>query len=377
MQKNTPVAPRSPEASLWYDPSLSMKLGCTACPDLTICGGLRIPARVFDCRSLCSCTLRGGRCSGVCRRDPRTFVSRVEGVRGFGFESVPRCPPLSAPLSGEYIPIIYDGTSRCEPFDGGIVALPLLSLVNRVQGTARFATRVELLAAYRLAPHTRIILTGVAPDRPIETWWGFSDRARLIDELRPLGIEMVTAPNYSLFTDTTRYDNLHNMKRIAICWSEFMAARIPCALHVNARTDTDYRRWATFIAGREEVSHVAFEFTTGTATRARGAYHLDQLVRLAERVRRPLHLVLRGGRRHLRELTAAFESVSLLDAGPYIKTKYRHRASLAMGAEIVWRPFPTNRGEPLDELLRHNVAVKRLSNSMRLRWLRADCPCHS
>ena len=53
----------------------------------------------------------------------------------------------------------------------------------------------------------------------------------------PLGVEMVNSPNFSLFTNVTRHDNLHNMKRIALTSAEFMAGGMPCALHVNVRTD--------------------------------------------------------------------------------------------------------------------------------------------
>lgn len=342
------------------------------CPELDVCGGLRIAAGVFDCRSLCACQRKGKRCFGVCRRDPGIFVARVREVGGFDFGNVPRCAPLAARALPEYAPINYDGTRRSGCLNAGIVAIPLLSFFNRESGTGRFETREEMLDFFRLSPATRIILTGVAKDPAIERWWSFADRPRLIETLRPLGVEMVTAPNYSLFTDVTRLDNLHNMKRIVLAWQEFMAGGMPCALHVNARTDMDYRRFGDFIAEREEMSAVAFEFLTGTATAGRGPEHRDQLLALAGRVRRPLRLILRGGRRHLRQLVGAFASVTVLDADPYMKAKYRQRARLAMGADVEWRLSRTAEGESLDDLLRHNVEVARQSTELRLGWFRAD-----
>ncbi len=215
-------------------------------------------------------------------------------------------------------------------------------------------------------------MTGVDIDRSLERWWSFGDRPRLIDTLHGLGVEMVTAPNYSLFTDVTRHDNLHNMKRTALTWAEFMAGGMPCALHINARTDTDYTRWAAFVAERKEVSTVAFEFTTGTASTVRGEYHRDQLLALAAQAGRPLRLVLRGGRRYMRELAAAFASVSTLDADPYVKTNYRQRARILFGGDVAWNPSPTPEGQPLDDLLRHNIEVARHSALLRRGWLRAD-----
>ena len=367
-----PLSADRPDAALWYDPALPLKLGCSACPDFWVCGGLRIAAGVLDCRSLCSCVRNGNGCSGVCRRSPRMFARRIKEVGGFEFDNVPRFSLAPVSLIPEYVPIIYDGTNRRAALDVGMVALPLVSLFDRRSGTPRFVGRDQLLNAYRLSAATRIVLTGVASDRAIESWWSFPDRPRLIDGLRQFGIEMVTSPNYSLFTDVTRQDNLHNMKRIALTWSEFMAGGVLCALHINARTDTDYVRWSDFVAERGEVSHIAFEFTTGTASPLRAGYHRDHLMALAAQVRRPLHLVLRGGRRHLPQLTAAFASVSMLDAEPYVKTKYRQRARPALGADVEWFASPTGHGEALDALLQHNINVARYSALVRFAWLRAD-----
>lgn len=370
MKNRTPLSP-PPEATLWDDPSLPMKLGCTACPELQLCGGLRIAAGVFDCRVLCACQRTGKRCSGVCRRDARVFIRRVRDVGGFEFDNVPRCEPAEAKAISDYVPIIYNGTNRIGLLDGGTVAVPLLSVFNQQSGTGRFETREEMLEYFRLSRRTRIILTGVAEDRAIERWWSLGDRPRLIETLKPLGVEMVTAPNYSLFTDVSRLDNLQNMKRIALTFAEFMAGGMPCALHVNGRTPRDYERWTGFVAERDEVSSIAFEFTTGTAG-ARGEWHRDQLVALARQVGRPLHLFVRGGRRHLQPLTAAFSSVTVLDAGPYLKTKHRQRARLSMGAELEWRLWRTSNGEALDDLLQHNIAMARHSAELRRGWLRAD-----
>ena len=233
---------KPPDAALWYDRALPLALGCTVCPDLGLCGGLRINAGAFDCRSLCACVREGRKCSGVCRGDHRTFVRRVREVRGFGFDDVPHRAPLPIPALPEYVPIIYDGTDRTERLAFGTVALPLLTLFDRPSGTERFDTREGMLASFGLSPGTRVILTGVDIDRSLERWWSFGDRPRLIANLHSLGVDMVTSPNFSLFTDVTRHDNLHNMKRIALTWAEFMAGGIACALHVNARTDTDSAR---------------------------------------------------------------------------------------------------------------------------------------
>ena len=74
-----------------------------------------------------------------------------------------------------------------------------------------------------------------------------------------------------MFTDEVRYNDMHAMKRIGTTWQEIVAAGIPGAYHLNARTPHDYQRLANFIAARPEVSDVAFEFKTGAAWRKRAS----------------------------------------------------------------------------------------------------------
>jgi hypothetical protein len=363
-----PQAERLPSAELlWDDRNLPVQLGCSICPELGLCGGLRVRAALFDCRILCACR-RGRPCNGMCRRNHRAFVARVREIDGFSLDNVRRVAPVPGVRVSQYIPIIYDGTSRSIPLVTDVVAVPLMRLFNRVSGTSRFMTRSGLLRDFGLAETTRIVLTGVADDQAIETWWKFRERPRLLAELKALGISLITVPNYSLFTDVTRHDNLHNIKRIALAWAEIVAAGIPCALHVNARTDMDYHRWLDFIGEREEVTDIAFEFITGAAS-SRGNYHRDQLVRLAERVGRPLNLYVRGGLRYFGDFGKAFAAVSVLDATPHMKAKYRRRA-VSDGAGVRWERSPTDRGVPVDSLLVENISVMGASTMNRVRGAR-------
>jgi hypothetical protein len=361
-----------PERVLWYNRDLPQQLGCAGCPDLVVCGGLRVEAPILDCHQLCSCARSGKRCFGVCRRDPVMFVARVNEVKGFGFENVPRSQSLPTRPLPAFAPVVYNGTDRNGVLKSEIVALPLLSLFNRSSGTGKFEDRQELLDYFRLGAGTRIILTGIDNDIAIERWWSFADRPRLIRTLRRLGVEMVTAPNYSLFTDVTRLDNLHNLKRIAIAWSEFVREGMPCAFHLNGRTDRDWERLGDFVAGRDEITHVSVEFTTGGAGLNRGRYHRDALLAIAARAGRPLRLLMRGGRCHLPDLLRSFASVTVMDSDPYVRAKYRRRARLRIGGDIEWALSPTPRGAYLDELLQSNVDTVRQSTATRIEWLRAD-----
>jgi hypothetical protein len=116
----------------------------------------------------------------------------------------------------------------------------------------------------------------------LERWWLFgSDRVEAIRALKKLNISLVTAPNYSLFTDQPRWDDLHSMKRIALVHQEFLNEGMPAALHVNARTERDWERWREFIVARPEITDLAFEFATGAGWAGRLDWHAEQLSHLA------------------------------------------------------------------------------------------------
>jgi hypothetical protein len=169
-----------------------------------------------------------------------------------------------------------------------------------------------------------------------------------------LGVSLVTTPNFSLFVDQPRWDDMHSMKRIAIVHEEFLSGGLPAALHLNARTDNDWARWREYIATREEITHVAFEFATGAGWRGRIEWQAGQLAGLARAVERPLHLLVRGGNTVLPSLESAFARVTLLDTTVFMKTTYRQKALLEKSGIVTWTKSPTQAGESLDELLAAN-----------------------
>jgi hypothetical protein len=354
----------SPASALWHERHLPLHLGCGECPDREFCGGLQTRAPFIDCRELCPCNW-GQPCAGVCRRNHRDFVKRVREIDGFGLETVPRVAPVATEIE-PFVPVVYDASNRVSALDADTVAIPLMSLFDRRTACARVHTREELARRFRLSSRTRVVLTGVGRDQAIEAWWNFSNRPALIALLRDLGIVLVTAPNYSLILNVPRQDNLHNMKRIAIVWAEFMAGGVACALHVNGRTPYDYSRWRDFIADRPEVGHIAFEFGTGAGSSIRSPFHVGELIALARHACRPLHLVVRGGRRHWPELARAFARVSVLDAEPYVKAKKRQRPAGRPEDAAGWRSSPTLDGAPLDGLLRDNIAHCRAATMLKM-----------
>lgn len=193
----------------------------------------------------------------------------------------------------------------------------------------------------------------------LEGWWALGEAGRraIMKNLRSIGVSLVTSPNYSLFTDIPRWNDLHSIKRIAITHREFLSEGLAAALHVNGRTETDFKRWAAYLRANPEITHLAYEFTTGTRWAGRKERHVAWLSSLARSVGRPLHLSIRGGMDLLPQLSGAFASLTLIETSSFVKTMKRQRASINAASRIVWSLDATDAGAPLDALLRHNMGV--------------------
>jgi hypothetical protein len=156
-------------------------------------------------------------------------------------------------------------------------------------------------------------------------------------------------------TNVPRWDDLYSIKRIAICWQEFMLAGIPASLHLNARTDRNWLRWTDFINKHPQVHSVTFEFATGAAHKARADYHVLNLIKLARNVDRRLQLFTRGGLQYLEQLDAAFDECVFFDTGSYVKTTKRRKLEWGPEEKKHWRSAKTLKSDPLDDLLLHNI----------------------
>jgi len=167
---------RSNVRRLWHDSGRNTSaLGCSACPDRAICGGLQIRAALMDCLRFC-CGQSNG-CDQVCRNNA-DYVDRVREVGGFDLNTVPRGPVLAMAALPSSLPIIFHGKRRAVPISMDAVALPLYAMFDRQTGAPRFSFGSTLRSEFLIAPETTILLTGTDKDPPLERWWGLGERTR-------------------------------------------------------------------------------------------------------------------------------------------------------------------------------------------------------
>lgn len=339
---------------LYHNADKPMSLGCSKCPEKGTCGGLHTSGSQFDCLVYCECKDPSA-CQYVCPNNLVEYIARVQDVSGFEFDNVPRAPVLSYPSLPLSVPLLYHSYGRAAALDTQAVAVPLEYLLNRKTGMLRFGSRAAVAENFGFTETARLVITGVSQDQPIEDYWSFRRATQIPDQLVALRPDLVTGPNYSTPLDTPRWENLYNMKRIPICWSELVTAGIPTSLHLNANTDRDWERWTEFVIVRKEVLSVAFEYATGAARRERGEWHTQKLAALAAAVPRRLQLVVRGGSVHLRTLCEAFSEVVFVDTTSFMKSVYRQKHEKPFGGKMDWLASGTPKDEPIDDLLDHNV----------------------
>jgi hypothetical protein len=355
----------NPSASYWQQEDQTLALGCNACPDLDICGGLRGSPIVLDCRGYCRRPFEQ-RCEFVCQCDPANYVARKREVDGFSLK-VLNAAAVSPPPLPIVVPLLYHGYRRKEKLRVSAVAFPLEQLFSKRTGTLLFTSREQVLDYVRCDRAAALVISGVADDRALEAYWSTGRHAELASWLRQLRPALVTTPNFSLFCDVPRWDNLHNMKRIAICWHELASQNLAVALHVNARTDHDWSRWYLFLKEHREISSLSFEFKTGPASPERGKWHASRLCSLADRLERRLHLVSRGGLPHLGSLRRSFETITLIATDPVMRSVHRQRLSWRSNGRIRWVPNRLPPSEPIDRLLQSNV--QEFTEMVRQRFL--------
>ena len=354
---------------LWHNKNTSTPLlGCDACYYRETCGGLQIGAQAFDCMSFCAC-VDPSECDNVCPRNAEHLVARVREVGGWLFDDVSHVACPEELVLPSLIPLVYHKSGRTRAPNASAIALSLYELLDKRTGELRYGARGDLCNHFKLASDAMIVLSGSDTDPALERWWRVADRRARAQELAELGIKLVTSPNFSLFDDVPRLDNLYNMKRIAVASAELQSAGIHCAVHLNARTDKDWEHWTRHLASHSEYTYVSFEFATGAGSPHRIPWHIEHLLNLARDIARPLNLVVRGGTTSLPELANNFASVTLIDTGAFVRAQKRRRACI-VNSKLRWKESPTGKGESIDDLFDDNVLTmdRHMENVLQDRW---------
>lgn len=322
-------------------------LGCVRCEDREICGGINIPD-LFDCWPLCCGDLNT--CDYVCPRNVEKFVEHLNEIDGFEFDAIFSRNDIEYELFPHYVPLLFNSSNRIGRIASDFVAIQLSQLIDFRTGQIKFNSPAEMSEFFGYPVQANVLISGVAEDVPLENYWYARHRRNFVRNLAKLNPKLVTGPNFSSFSNAPRWDNMFNLKRIEICWKEFVDQGIPTSLHMNGRTLHDWSRWTDFIKEVPAVRSISFEFATISPDRR--PWYADRLVELAKSVKRDLQLVVRGGLRYLSRLNAVYADLVFIDTNAFIKSAKRQQIQEDRDASVQ---------EPcvlIDELLEKNLTVR-------------------
>lgn len=260
-------------------------------------------------------------------------------------------PPL--PL---YVPTIQHGSSRTRPLQEEWVALPLYGLFGGAAGSYRPVAESgdQLRKLFKLAKDTRILALGVAEDPELEQFWEHHQAAGACAALKRMGVDAVTVPNFSYFTDAPPPHTLYNRSRMLRMAERLAEAGLGAIPHLNGFEPQHWDFWLGLLREQPDCRFICKEFATGLRVRERGDLAYVSLVQLQQKLGRPLHPVLVAGRRHLPRLRRDFQSFTLIDSVPFMRTLKRQKIILRDG-KVKWRLKRTLKGEPVDDRLEANI----------------------
>lgn len=311
--------------------------GCLPCRLRPECGGPSTTG--WSCGDYCNhCEVET--CSRVCLRRPQKLALALSQVGGWSIAKMPQFPIDSGMLSGmpAYIPTIHHGSNVgfARASKAGVwAAIPLSKFfrldkkTNVLKGIV--STEDELRKRFSLAPETNIVALGVGFDQPIEDYWRDAQVERLPWLLRQLGVRCFVPPNYSMFGDAPRTQHLHNRKRSLLCALRAAEAGLGVIPYLSALTDYDWKMIEAFLREHSEITHVAEEFQTGTASREFALAVIRRIADLQFRLGRRLHPVLIGAGRFMAEAKKVFDVWSLVDSNAFFDAQYRRRPVLVGG----------------------------------------------
>ncbi len=321
-------------------------LGCQHCFAREQCGGLYTTG-AFDC--FCHCCNNPDRCTYLCPRN-KNFLATWRDTNGIHVQI--ECLKQSHDSLPQYLPLIQHGSNRTRPLPTPAVALTTFDVTRRDKRINEMIRDPDALRdKFRLARNTSIVLSSIAPDHELEAYWRERRHRQLVEGIKAIHPTHVIAPNFSLFRDVPRFDNLANIKRSLVCAEEFSKARLSVIPYVAGITKHDWERWADFLKEHEHVTMVCKEFQTGGKKKTVGDWHIDRLRELQDRLGRRLHIVAIGGRR-IQPLQQQPWGVSVIDSVPFMRTMHRRRLT-----SIGWEEVTTLPGAPLDDLLHHNITA--------------------
>ena len=251
-------------------------LDCNLCPAAARCGktcNFCVVARHGPVAGCAGC----GYCAGspLLRMDVRRAVIQHLGGLDFAWpRPVVHHDPGGLPA---HIPVLVQ--AYADHVDVPWVALHGARLFG-VAGKALTAKhRSPLRTTYRLGTGTRIAVEFYIEDRALEGIW--SNRRQVIGELRRLELDLVITPDFSVWEDHPRFEQLVQQRRAFSFYHELREAGLPAIPDIGfSLFEPDGRLWAEWVNSQAGLRAVSL-FCGGRKVHADRRAHLETVEDIA------------------------------------------------------------------------------------------------
>lgn len=334
-------------------PAEFMATGCQQCPLMKQCGGMKNDRALLTCIDQFCCGKPD--CDNVCPNNLQ-YARQVNEISGFGRRRIGQLQQRDVRLPA-YVPLVQHGYRRESRLLTEAVAISpyrFMKLKNRLYGST-VKNQSELRAKFGVADHAQLILCGTEKDRPLEMYWAYRERDKAMDAIAALKPDLFIAPNFSMFLDVPRQDNLFNIKRQLLCISELSAAGVSVVPHISATMPQDWENWRSFLAEQTDIQHIAFNFQTGYGELKEGRKAISRLIKLQQSLGRDLSLIMIAGSQFIPDANLHFARLTVIDSTPFLKTTMRRRLVMNGTCKKHWVSSRTELGAPIDNLLQRNV----------------------
>ena len=287
----------------------------------------------------------------------RLLAERFTDARGFDCALEHPLLSLQHDQLPIYIPSVYHSYRRNRVLPFPWIAIPLYKLFRQQESMLKpvVGTAEELRMRFRVSKETKIVATGVGPDRFLESFWEWENKNELIKALAALNVQFVTAPNFTFFSNAPLPHAAYNRSRMLRIAERFAAAGIKIVLHLNSLNTNHWASWAELFRSHPQMTIFCKEFQTGYFSPAAAEAEYNALLRFQSRVGSPLHPILLGGSRFAGRLKVDFAGATIVDANPFMRTYFRRVFQIRADGRIFWLKRRTLPGEFLDARLFENV----------------------
>lgn len=246
-------------------------------------------------------------------------MSDVGGTVRFGSVALATRLPAGLP---RFIPQVatVGGLAR---FDQGLhwpaYAIGLRRVFSAATGTMyRGLTGRPARQSLGLAPGQLAVLACYGEDPLIEAYWTWRHARGLAEQIAAQEWDLVLAPNFSVYGNQPRAEQLINMRRSLLAAAELAAAGLAVVPNVYWYRLEDLRRWAEWVTGTNPPA-IAINAQTMRSARDWDTWLYPGLCWLAGSLPDGLPLIITGLSRpgRIRQVAAMFSGLIVVSQNPY------------------------------------------------------------